>query len=123
MPKSFQISLVTQGIVIAAITSLLLTLILSIIYYFSSTQESSLHSLICIAISVFLGALIAANQAGSKGLIYGLAIGFGFFILSVLVYYIFYEGSPSWWVILQKALVSIVTGGLGGTVGAILKRT
>ena len=122
MPKSFHISLVTQGIVIAAITSLLLTLVLSIIYYFSSIQESTLHSLICIAISVFIGALFAANQAGSKGLIYGLSIGFGFFLLSVIVYYIFYEGNPSWWVILQKFLVSLIAGSLGGTIGAILKR-
>ena len=122
MPKSFKIALVTQGILIAAITSLILTLILSIIYYFSSIQESTLHSLICIAISVFSASMLVSYQAGSKGLIYGLSIGFGFFILSVIVYYIFYSGNPSWLFLLLKALVSLLTGALGGTIGAVLKR-
>lgn len=122
MPNSFRISLVTQGILIAAITSLILTLILSIIYYFSSVQESTLHSLICIAISVFSASVLVSYQAGSKGLIYGLSIGIGFFILSIIVYYIFYSGNPSWLFVLAKALVSLVAGALGGTIGAVLKR-
>lgn len=122
MPKSFKITLVTQGILIAAITSLILTLILSIIYFFSSIQESTLHSLVSIAISVFAATILVSYQAGSKGLVYGLAIGFGFFILSVIVYYIFYSGNPSWLFLLVKALVSIVAGILGGTLGAVLKR-
>ncbi|KUO67024.1 MAG: hypothetical protein APF84_17690 [Gracilibacter sp. BRH_c7a] len=122
MPNSYRLTLVTQGILIAALASLILTIFLSIIYYFSSIQESTLHSIVCIAISVFLASALVSYQAGSKGIIYGLSIGLGFFILSIIVYYIFYSGSPSWLVLLEKALASLVAGVLGGIVGAVFKR-
>ena len=122
MPKSFSISLVAQGIVIAAVASLILTLILSLVYFFTSVQESALHSFVSIAISVFGASLLIAYQAGSKGLIYGLTIGLGFFVLSLIVSLIFYSGSLSWLIVLEKALVSHVAGVLGGTLGAVLKR-
>lgn len=122
MSKSLQISLVSQGIVIAAIVSLILTLILSVIYYFSSIQESTLHSIIILAVSVFVASMLVAYQAGSKGILYGLSIGLGFFVLSIIVSYIFYSGNPSWIIVLEKALVSMIAGVLGGTIGAVLKR-
>lgn len=122
MSKSFETSLVTKGILITVIISFILTLVLGLVYFFTSIQNSGIHSIIIVGVSVLIASIYTAFRAGSKGLIYGVLIGLGFFLLSLVVYYIFYEGSPSWRILLEKCLVSLITGAIGGTIGAILKR-
>lgn len=122
MAKPFEISPAAKGILIALILSFILSLFLSVIYYFTSVQESLIHSLIIAGISVLAASFYVAYQAGSKGLIYGLIIGTGFFLLTIIVYLIFYDGSPSWKIILEKIAVSLASGAIGGTVGVILKK-
>lgn len=123
MAKSFEISRVFKGILIALVLSLLFNILLSVIYHFTSIQSSIVHSFITAGVSVILASFFVCFQFGSKGLIYGLFIGLGFFLASLLLYYTFYEGNPSVLIILEKALVSLVAGALGGTIGAILKRS
>ncbi|HHV64167.1 MAG TPA: TIGR04086 family membrane protein [Peptococcaceae bacterium] len=122
MAKFFEISAVIKGVLIAAILSLGLTLLLSIIYYFTSLQESLIHSLIIIGLSVLVASFYVAFRSGSKGLFYGLTIGSSYFLLNLLIYYIFYEGDPSWKTILVKLAFSLFPGAIGGTVGVILKK-
>jgi putative membrane protein (TIGR04086 family) len=122
MAKSFEISQVSKGVFIAVICSFVLTLLLSVLYFFTDVQESLIHTLIIGGLSVLIGSFTIAFQSGSKGLIYGLAVGFGFFLFSIVIYYIFYEGNPTLKILLEKLLVSLVTGALGGTLGAILKK-
>lgn len=122
MPKPFQILLVAKGVVIAAVISLILTIILSLVYYFTSVQESMLHSLLCLAIGITGASIYISFEAGSKGLIYGLAVGFGFFLISLIVHLIFYSNNPSWLILLEKMLISLAAGALGGTLGAFLKK-
>jgi putative membrane protein (TIGR04086 family) len=122
MPKPFQILLVAKGIVIAAVITLVLTLILSLVYYFTSVQESMLHSFLCLAIGITSASIYTSLEAGSKGLIYGLAVGFGFFLITLIVHLVFYTDNPSWLVLIEKLLISLAAGALGGTLGALLKR-
>ncbi|UWG95607.1 TIGR04086 family membrane protein [Dehalobacter sp. DCM] len=122
MPKSFQLSLVAKGIVMAIVISFLLTIILSLLYFFTSLQESMLYSLLAAGIGVLAASIYISYQAGTKGIIYGLAIGIGFFLISIIIYYIFYTGEPSWKIILEKVLVTPIAGAVGGTVGAISRR-
>lgn len=122
MAKSFEISQVSKGILIAVIISFLLTLLLSLVYFFTSVQESLIHTLVISGISVIIASFYIAHHSGRKGLIYGLAIGFGFLLFSIIIYYIFYEGNPSWKILLEKGSVDLVTGALGGTIGAVLKK-
>jgi len=122
MAKSLEISQVTKGILIAVIISFLLTLLLSLVYFFTSVQESLIHTLVISGISVIAASFYIAYRSGRKGLIYGLAIGFGFLVFSLIIYYIFYEGNPSWKILLEKGLVDLIAGALGGTIGAILKK-
>ncbi len=121
MSKSFEVSLAAKGILIAIIISLVLTFLLSLIYYFTSVQESMIYSLLTTGISVLAASFYISSRSGSKGLFYGLTIGIGFFILSIIIFYIFYIGNPSWLILLQKLLVSVLTGMIGGITGAILK--
>lgn len=123
MSKSFDISHVTKGILMAVIIYFVLTLILSLIYYLTSISESLIHTLITAGFSVLVASFYVSFKTGSKGLFYGLTIGLGFFLLSIIIYYIFYDGNPSWKILLEKFLVSLVTGMLGGTVGSVLKST
>ncbi len=122
MAKSFEIFQVSKGVLISVVCSFVLTLLLSVLYYFTDVQESLIHTLIISGLSVLIGSFYIAFQSGSKGLIYGLSVGFGFFLFSMLIYYIFYEGSPTLRILLEKLFVSMVTGALGGTLGAILKK-
>lgn len=122
MPKSFELSRVTKGILIAAIVSIVLTILLSLIYFFTSLQESLIYSFIIAGISVFAASFYVAVQTGTKGFFYGLTIGLGFFLFSIIIYYIFYDGNPSWKIVLEKFIFSIIPGTIGGTIGAILKR-
>jgi len=122
MSKSFEISLAAKGVAAALIISFILTLVLSLVYYFTSLQESALYSLLVAGVSVLAASFYFTFKAGSKGLIYGLTIGIGFFILSVIIFYIFYIGNPSWLVLLEKFVVSLITGIVGGTLGAVFKR-
>lgn len=122
MPKSFQITLVIRGILVAAVISLILTMLLSLIYFFSSVQESMIHSLVVGGLSVLLASFYVSHLSGSRGLIYGIAVGLGFFLLSIVIYYIFYDGNPWLKIILQKLGVYVLSGAIGGTIGAVLKR-
>jgi len=123
MAKSFEISRVFKGTLIALILSFVFTLLLGVIYHLTALQESIIHAFITAGISVLLASFFISFQSGSKGLIYGISIGLGFFIFSIILYYIFYDSSPSLLIVLEKALLSLLTGAVGGTVGAILKKS
>jgi putative membrane protein (TIGR04086 family) len=122
MSRSLEISRVTKGILVTVILSFLLTLLLSLIYYFTSLHESPIHSIITAGISVLFASFYVSFQSGSRGLFYGLAIGLGFFLLSIIIYYLFYDSNPSWRIVLGKFSVCLASGIIGGTIGAILKR-
>jgi putative membrane protein (TIGR04086 family) len=122
MPKSFHFSLVIKGILIAAAAALILSLIYSLLLSFTALPESNLTLNIIFGLSVFLGAALTAYQAGTRGLYYGLATGIGFSIFLILIFSILVSGSPSWIVFGEKAIISIVSGGIGGILGIVVKR-
>jgi len=122
MSKSFDVLMAIKGIILALFISLVLTIILGLIYYFTSLQESMTFTLATAGLSVLISSFYITYKIGSKGLIYGLIIGFGFFVLSIVIFYIFYIGNPTWPVLILKLLISLIACMLGGTIGAILKK-
>jgi len=122
MSKSFDVLMAIKGIILALFISLVLTIILGLIYYFTSLQESMTFTLATAGLSVLISSFYITYKIGSKGLIYGLIIGFGFFVLSIVIFYIFYIGNPTWPVLILKLLISLIAGMLGGTISAILKK-
>ena len=121
MSKSFDIVMAAKGILIAVFLSLLFTVALGLIYYFTSIQESITASLVTAGLSVLIASFYISYRTGSKGLYYGLAIGVGFFVLSIIIFYIFYIGNPPWPILTLRFLISLIAGIFGGTIGAILK--
>ena len=121
MSKSFDIVMAAKGILIAVFLSLLFTVALGLIYYFTSIQESITASLVTAGLSVLIASFYISYRTGSKGLYYGLAIGVGFFVLSIIIFYIFYIGNPPWPILALRFLISLIAGIFGGTIGAILK--
>ena len=121
MSKPFRIVLIAKGILIAAIISLLLTIILGALYYFTSLSESVIYTICCNAIGILISSIYTSYKAGSKGLIYGISIGGGFVILTIIVYLIFSSFTPSITILAEKVLVSLVSGGIGGSIGALIK--
>lgn len=122
MPKSFQFSLVFKGILIATGIALLLSFLFSLLLTFTSLPESNLALNIIFGVSVFLGAGLTSYRAGAKGLYYGLATGIGFILFLLLISAILASGPPTWILIGEKAIVSIIGGGLGGILGVVVKR-
>jgi putative membrane protein (TIGR04086 family) len=122
MPKSFHFSLVIKGILIAAVIALVLSFLFSLLLSFTHLPESNLSLNIIFGVSVFLGAALTAYQAGMKGLYYGLATGVGFILFLLLILAILIPGSPSWIRFGEKAIISLISGGIGGILGVIAKR-
>lgn len=122
MPKSFHFSLILKGILIAAFVALILSFIFSLILSFTQLPESDLSLNIIFGVSVFLGAASSAYQAGMKGLYYGLATGAGFVLFLLLIFAVLLPGSPSWIRLGEKAIISLISGGLGGILGVLAKR-
>lgn len=122
MLKSFQFSLVLKGTLLAAILALSLSLICGVLLAFTSLPESELSINIIFGASIFIAAFITAHQAGTKGLYYGLAIGFGFIILVLIISAVFWSETPSWLRMGEKSIVALVSGGVGGIVGVLLPK-
>lgn len=122
MSKSFHFSLVIKGILIAAVIALILSLLFSLLLSFTPLPESELSLNIILGLSIFLGAAMTAYQAGMRGLYYGLATGVGFVLFLLLIFAILTPGSPSWIRFGEKAILSLVSGGIGGILGVVAKR-
>ncbi|CAA7601270.1 Protein of unknown function (DUF3792) [Acididesulfobacillus acetoxydans] len=122
MSKSFQLSLVFKGILLAAILALILALGLGVLLSLTSITESGLAVTGIMVFSIFIASVLSARQAGSKGLYYGLLIGLGYVVLLLLVAGIFRDTAPSPLSVAEKLLQALVAGGIGGITGVLLSR-
>ncbi len=110
------------GYLHAMLLSLFFALICGLIFHFSTLSEShlKLFSLIIILLSVFWGGFKAAQNAESKGLLHGLGVGL-LFVLSTLVITFLIAEQLMFKAILNRLLLCILGGALGGIIGAFLK--
>ncbi|MDR3540018.1 MAG: TIGR04086 family membrane protein [Desulfosporosinus sp.] len=122
MLKSFQFSLILKGILLAAILAMLLSLVFGVLLSYTSLPESELSINLILGASIFVAAFIAAHQAGTKGLYYGLAIGLGFILLVLVLSAIFWTKTPVWLKIGEKTILALVSGGVGGIIGVLFPK-
>lgn len=123
MSKAFQFSLILKGILSAAIIALLLSLVFGALLSYTSLSETELSNNIIFGVSIFVAAFSTAHQAGTKGLYYGLAVGFGFILLVLIMSGIFWSDTPSWLKIGEKTILALGSGGIGGIIGVLLPRS
>ena len=119
MSKSFQLTLILKGILLATILALLMSLVFGVLLSFTSLPESDLTINIIFATSIFVGAFITAHQAGTRGLYNGLAVGLGFILLVFILSAIFWSDTPSWLRMGEKSIIALVSGGVGGIIGVL----
>lgn len=122
MFKSFQLSLILKGILVATILALLLSLVFGFLLSYTSLPESELSINIIFGASIFVAAFITAHQAGTKGLYYGLAIGLGFILVVLILSAIFWSETPSWLKMGEKTILALVSGGVGGIIGVLFPK-
>lgn len=123
MSKSFHVSLILKGILLATIFALLLSLVFGVLLSFTSLPESELSINIIVGASIFVAALVTAYKAGTKGLYYGLSVGLGFIVLVLILSAIFWSGTPSWIKVAEKSIIALVSGGIGGIVGVLFPQS
>ncbi|SHH87913.1 TIGR04086 family membrane protein [Desulfosporosinus lacus] len=120
MSKSFQISLILKGILLASVLAMVFSLVFGALLSYTSLPESNLSINIIFGTSVFIAAFITAFQAGTRGLYYGLSIGIGFILLVLILSSVFWSDTPSWLKMFEKTIVALVSGGVGGIIGVII---
>ncbi|AFM41988.1 putative membrane protein, TIGR04086 family/integral membrane protein, TIGR04097 family [Desulfosporosinus acidiphilus SJ4] len=120
MTKSFQLTLILKGILLATVLALLLSVVFGIVLSYTSVPESELFLNIIFGLSVFVASLMTAHQAGTKGLYYGLSIGLGFSLVVLVLSAVLWPEAPSWLRIGEKAIIALVSGGIGGIIGVLI---
>ncbi|MGC7872348.1 TIGR04086 family membrane protein [Desulfosporosinus sp. SYSU MS00001] len=123
MTKSFQLTMILKGILLATVLALLLSVVSGIVLSYTSVPESDLFLNIIFGFSVFAASFITAHQAGTKGLYYGLAIGLGFSLVVLILSAVLWSDAPSWLRMGEKAVIALVSGGIGGIIGVLFPNT
>ena len=120
--KNVQFKLLTKGLGIAIIVSFVLTLILSLIYFLTSVQESLFLSLMCTGSGILVGSAVVARRADSRGMLYGIIIGVTFFVITLLVHFMLNASSPDFETMIPKFIVYCLSGIIGSILGVLLKK-
>ena len=111
-----------SGLFVSIITAFVLSIIISLIFHFTPISELylSITALAAVVFSTFLGGIIGASSAGSRGLVNGMIVGLSFFVLITLLSFLHPE-QLTFGSMIKKFVVCITSGGLGGIIGVSLK--
>lgn len=84
--KKINFVAVGKGLLTAIVITFVLMLIIAAICYFATVQDRLLALFVFVStgISVFLGALMAAKQISSAGLLHGVMLGLGYIAMMFL---------------------------------------
>lgn len=113
---------ILRGTALAAGIALAGSIVLGVIYHFTGFRESTLPiaSSAILLIGVFSGGYTASRRSGNKGLFHGLGVGIAIFILIWTMMGLFLPAGVSFIPLVQKLLICLVGGSLGGIAGIIL---
>jgi putative membrane protein (TIGR04086 family) len=116
---AFSYPSIFKGTAAAVLLTLTGTFFLSLIYHFTGLKESTLPlvGLILLLSSVFLGGFMASRQSGNRGLFHGLGVGIVFFLFIWIMMGLFLPAGTAFIPIIQKLLVCLAGGALGGILG------
>lgn len=111
-------SAIFYGVLLALASSLALSFIAGIIFYYGGIAEiwTSAISSAIFSCSVFAGGLFTGLKAGQKGLLHGLVVGI-IFILLILILTWFLPAEMNWLIFLKKVVYALIAGALGGILG------
>ena len=121
---SFSLNAIFKGVLAALIITVLGCALLGIVYYVTSISETTLPLVASILyyISVFAGSVMAARWAGGKGLVHGIGVALLFILLGWLIGHFLLQTTMVVGVSLQKTIIAILVGAVGGVMGVGLAR-
>ena len=109
---------IIKGILVSMITAVVGMLLLTAVCYFSNISNQFLGGL-CFFVSVFcvfLGGFFVARSAGRAGLLHGILLGGGFYLILLVVSWILQKG-----IRMDLHLITLLVGSLaGGMLGGIM---
>lgn len=121
--KSFISSLGKNPVVYGTLGSIIIgligTLLLSIVFYYTSLSESYLKPagtflyLFC----AFSGGFLASKKAGNRGIMYGGIVGLSYFLVVSLILLIASPTSFSALTVLLKGFYTLIVAAAGGVIG------
>lgn len=111
-----------KGVGVTLTLAVLTCLLAGAFLYFSSASEKFLPWVAAgiLLLSVLAGSILTAKQAGNKGLLHGAAVGLVSFILLWVIALIALPGPLAVVGILEKFLILLAGGALGGALGVAL---
>ncbi|WP_027363679.1 TIGR04086 family membrane protein [Desulfotruncus alcoholivorax] len=115
---------VLKGLVAALIITVIGCALMGTAYHLTSLSEASLPrtSASLFYFSIFAGSIVAAKEAAYKGFLHGVMVALMFVLISWLVAKFFMGLGVGFIYTIKKALISIVSGAIGGILGVGLSR-
>lgn len=106
------------GLISAALALLIGSLLLSLCFCYTSTEDSTIHALglVLLGVSCLVGGFFSARSAGKKGLKHGGLVAATLLVL-LLVYSLLGGAGLSPVALLIKGAVMLIGGALGGILG------
>ncbi len=110
---------VVFGILGAIVIGLIGTILLSIIFYFTSFSEPYLQpaGTTLYLIGAFAGGFMASKKAGNRGIMYGAAVGLIYFLIFLFIMLISSPASLSVLTIFLRGIYTLIVSAAGGVVG------
>jgi putative membrane protein (TIGR04086 family) len=117
--SGFSFSAASMGIGYALILAVILTVIASTVMYFTDIDEGLLFVAVNAGSFIILGlaAYITACRTQSYGLLYGLSIGFGYSLLTLVIGLIFFPSFLGFATFFKRLAFSLLAGAAGGILG------
>ncbi|KJS22569.1 MAG: hypothetical protein VR72_05970 [Clostridiaceae bacterium BRH_c20a] len=114
-----KVNSIIRGFTWALLISVILSLIITLLLYFTSVSEALLPSFATLIffISILLGSTISARHAGNSGLIHGLVVGLLFLTFSLILSLLISTDPFSWFLFAKKITYTFIGGALGGVIG------
>jgi len=110
---------VILGILGAIVIGLIGTILLSVIFYFTSLSESYLQlaGTTLYLIGAFAGGFMAAKKAGNRGIMYGAEVGLIYFLIFLFIMLISSPASLSALTVVLRGIYTLIVAAAGGIVG------
>ena len=118
----FRWGAVAMGVVVTFIISLVAAGVLALTIYATSITEQQASAVLLLLglASLLLGAGYAAHRARTMGWAHGVVVGLAYVLLSLVLQPVLFAGSWTVGGILQRLMLGIAAGALGGVSGVNL---
>lgn len=108
-----------KGLVLSFMITIVLITIMSLLLRFTDLREGKLPLLnnIIMLMSIALSSMYMAIKVREKGWLNGAALGFGYYLIIILINFVVLKSVPLNMVTAVKLMMSVLIGSIGGMIG------